>query len=148
MQPEDDLELDGGDAVFQALTGATDADMPVAVETSDPPPIDPGEFIPGQTYTRHSMIALHNRGLLTDSVKRHMRHSVGPDGESVWTYDPEYTVPEPNKYRCGKGHVTREEFRYYFDDSVTGEREADTGPMCRVCVLEWAGKKFRTRRMG
>lgn len=140
---DDDLNLDGGDAVFQALTGSG----PEGPEAEPAPPIDPGEsFVAGAVFTRHSIIALHNRGLLTPEIKRHLRYQSEP--EPSWTYDPTYTAPEPNKYRCKKGHVTREEFRYYFDDSVTGEREADSGPMCRVCVLEWAGQKFRAKRMG
>ncbi len=48
-------------------------------------------------------------------------------------------------YKCAKGHVTQTpEFRYTSTHNETNEVEADTGPMCRVCVLNWVGTKFRT----
>jgi hypothetical protein len=51
--------------------------------------------------------------------------------------------PPEDTYRCPSGHITTGQFRYD-SNSATGALEATSGPLCRVCVLQWAGEQFRT----
>lgn len=53
----------------------------------------------------------------------------------------------PERYRCAKGHITEGEFSYSSMDQRTGAVEGATGPICRVCLMAWAGRQFRTRKI-
>lgn len=54
-------------------------------------------------------------------------------------------LAENGTYECAKGHRTVGEFRYKSTNAETGEVEADSGAICRVCVLEWVGSVFPTK---
>lgn len=51
----------------------------------------------------------------------------------------------PDAYECKHGHRTHGEFRYQATNAATGELEADSGPMCRVCMLKAIGTRFRAK---